>query len=225
MTVSEDEDGSTVATIGGAVVARATVVDDRARRRSTRSRPTRPAPPWRRTPGWPRTRSRPASPAAPTAPRATGCGSSPAGSADQDGATRIAATWTPHPSVGEDFHAYVDELPARLAGRHLGGARLHRRLGRRPHRAADGARRDDRPRRRAAGDRRGARRRRAGPRPATAARPSPPRRSTTPTAASSPAPSTSGSPSTPPRSPDAARRRIRQSGRPKLTAPGGARNT
>ena len=31
--------------------------------------------------------------------------------ADQDGATRIAATWTPHPSVGEDYHAYVDDLP------------------------------------------------------------------------------------------------------------------
>jgi hypothetical protein len=31
--------------------------------------------------------------------------------ADQDGATRIAATWTPYPSVGEDHHAYVDDLP------------------------------------------------------------------------------------------------------------------
>ena len=29
---------------------------------------------------------------------------------DADGATRIAATWTPHPSVGEDFHTYVDEV-------------------------------------------------------------------------------------------------------------------
>lgn len=30
--------------------------------------------------------------------------------AEQDGATRIASTWTPHPSVAEDYHAYVDEL-------------------------------------------------------------------------------------------------------------------
>lgn len=29
---------------------------------------------------------------------------------DVDGATRIAATWTPHPSVGEDWHAYVDDV-------------------------------------------------------------------------------------------------------------------
>jgi hypothetical protein len=28
---------------------------------------------------------------------------------DQAGATRIAATWTPHPSTSEDYHAYVDE--------------------------------------------------------------------------------------------------------------------
>ena len=31
--------------------------------------------------------------------------------ADQDGATRIAAVWTPHPSTAEDYHTYVDELP------------------------------------------------------------------------------------------------------------------
>ncbi|MBB6627245.1 hypothetical protein H5V45_07915 [Nocardioides sp. KIGAM211] len=29
---------------------------------------------------------------------------------DQDGAVRIAATWTPHASVAEDFHAYVDDV-------------------------------------------------------------------------------------------------------------------
>jgi hypothetical protein len=29
---------------------------------------------------------------------------------DQDGATRVAATWTPHPSTSEDYHVYVDEL-------------------------------------------------------------------------------------------------------------------
>lgn len=30
---------------------------------------------------------------------------------DQEGLARTAATWRPHPSVGEDFHAYADELP------------------------------------------------------------------------------------------------------------------
>ena len=29
---------------------------------------------------------------------------------DQDGAARVAATWTPHPSVAEDWHAYVDDV-------------------------------------------------------------------------------------------------------------------
>jgi len=31
--------------------------------------------------------------------------------ADSDGAVRVAATWSPRPSVGEDFHAYADEHP------------------------------------------------------------------------------------------------------------------
>jgi hypothetical protein len=30
---------------------------------------------------------------------------------DQDGASRIAATWTPDPSVAEDYHAYAGESP------------------------------------------------------------------------------------------------------------------
>jgi hypothetical protein len=30
---------------------------------------------------------------------------------DQDRQPRVAATWTPHPSVAEDFHAYGDEHP------------------------------------------------------------------------------------------------------------------
>jgi hypothetical protein len=30
---------------------------------------------------------------------------------DHEGAARVAATWTPHPSVAEDFHAYSDEHP------------------------------------------------------------------------------------------------------------------
>lgn len=31
--------------------------------------------------------------------------------AGQQGATRVASTWTPHPSVAEDFHVYADEHP------------------------------------------------------------------------------------------------------------------
>jgi hypothetical protein len=31
--------------------------------------------------------------------------------ADQDDLPRVAATWTPHPSVAEDYHSYVDENP------------------------------------------------------------------------------------------------------------------
>lgn len=31
--------------------------------------------------------------------------------ADQDGAARLAATWTPDPSVAEDYHAYADASP------------------------------------------------------------------------------------------------------------------
>jgi hypothetical protein len=30
--------------------------------------------------------------------------------ADHDGAARVAATWTPHPSVSEDWHEYVDDV-------------------------------------------------------------------------------------------------------------------
>jgi hypothetical protein len=31
--------------------------------------------------------------------------------ADQDGRPRVAATWTPHPSVAENYHSYTDESP------------------------------------------------------------------------------------------------------------------
>lgn len=31
--------------------------------------------------------------------------------ADQDGLPRVAATWTPHPSVAENYHSYGDEAP------------------------------------------------------------------------------------------------------------------
>ena len=57
---------------------------------------------------------------------------------------------------------YVDDA-AGPACRHLGGAGLRGRLGRRHRRAADGARQDDRAGRLAARGRRGARRRRAAP--------------------------------------------------------------
>ena len=79
------------------------------------------------------TRSRPASPAAPTAPRATGCGSSPARSTTSDGATRVAAAWTPAPERRARTGTPTTTSTARasLAG-HLGRARLRRRLGRRP---------------------------------------------------------------------------------------------
>ena len=110
MTVSEDEDDSTVATIGGAVVARATVVEDE---------PTTVDP-------VPADEARAASATYPGLashpfPTCFVCGTArgegdglrifPGRVADQDGATRIAATWSPHPSVGEDFHSYVDEHP------------------------------------------------------------------------------------------------------------------
>ena len=99
--------------------------------------------------------------------------------------TRIAATWTPHPSVAEDWHTYVDDVRhASLAVTWaaldcVGGwaGDLEERLmvlGRMT------ARVDALP-----GRRRGARRRRPGPRARTAARPSPPPPSTTPTAGSS----------------------------------------
>ena len=87
---------------------------------------------------------------------------------------RVAATWTPDPSVAEDFHAYADEHPRASAAGHLGRARLRRRLGRRPRGAADGAGPDDRPARLPAGDRRGARAWSGSAAAARAARPGPP---------------------------------------------------
>jgi hypothetical protein len=109
MTVS-DEGGSTVASTGGAVVARADVVGEdvpavepvtAAEARAARS-------------AYPGLVSHPF-------PTCFACGTEreegdglrifPGQVADSDGATRIAATWIPHPSVGEDFHAYVDEHP------------------------------------------------------------------------------------------------------------------
>jgi len=114
MTVSED-DGSTVATFGGAVVARATVVEDR----PMTVEPVSPAEARAASATYPGHTSHPF-------PTCFACGTDrgegdglrifPGRVADQDGPdqqsrVRVAATWSPHPSVGEDFHAYADELP------------------------------------------------------------------------------------------------------------------
>lgn len=109
MSVSED-DGSTVATVGGAVVARATVVDGR----PVTVEPVSAAEARAASASYPGLTSHPF-------PTCFACGTGrgegdglrifPGQVADQDGMTRVAATWSPHPSVGEDFHAHVDELP------------------------------------------------------------------------------------------------------------------
>ena len=109
MAVAE-QDGSTVASFGGIPVARATVVEEEPTtvdavpvdeaRAAMASYPGLTSHPF---------------------PTCFACGTEraegdglrifPGRVADQDGATRIAATWTPHRSVGEDFHTYVDDLP------------------------------------------------------------------------------------------------------------------
>ncbi|MFC4782982.1 hypothetical protein ACT8ZV_00790 [Nocardioides sp. MAHUQ-72] len=109
MTVAED-DGSTVATLGGAVIARATVVDDPL----VTVEPVPAAAARAASATYPGLTSHPF-------PTCFSCGTGraegdglrifPGRVEDQDGATRIAAPWTPHPSVGEDFHSYVDEHP------------------------------------------------------------------------------------------------------------------
>ena len=52
--------------------------------------------------------------------------------ADQDGATRVAADLVAAPERRRGLPRLRRRAPARLAGHHLGGAGLHRRLGRRP---------------------------------------------------------------------------------------------
>jgi hypothetical protein len=115
-----EQDGSTVATIGGSVVARATVVADE----PTTVEPVPVGEARAASAAYPGLRSHPF-------PTCFSCGTSreagdglrifPGRVADQDGRTRIAAAWTPDPSVGEDFRdlpqppslpsSYVDELP------------------------------------------------------------------------------------------------------------------
>jgi hypothetical protein len=109
MTVT-DEGGTTVASIGGTVVARADVVDQE-------------VPAVDPVPAAEARAARAAYPGLVSHPFPTcfSCGTEreegdglrifPGQVADADGATRIAATWVPHPSVGEDFHVYVDEHP------------------------------------------------------------------------------------------------------------------
>ena len=110
----------------------------------------------------------------------------------------VAAPWVPGQHRARGLPRVRRPGPARVPGRHLVGARLHRRLGRRHHRAADGARPDDRGHRRPAGAGRAARRHRRAPRVRRDARPSRRPRSTTPTGASWAGPSTCGSPWTRP---------------------------
>jgi hypothetical protein len=105
-----EQDGSTVASFGGILVARATVIEEE---------PTTvdavPAHEARAAmAAYPGLTSHPFPSCFVCGPeRAEGDGLRifPGPVADQDGATRIASVWTPHPSVGEDFHTYVDELP------------------------------------------------------------------------------------------------------------------
>jgi hypothetical protein len=105
-----DVDGSTVATFGGSVVARA----DLSETEPTVVEPVPAAEARAAMASYPGLTSHPF-------PTCFACGVDrepgdglrifPGRVADQDGATRIAATWTPHPSVAEDFHTYVDEVP------------------------------------------------------------------------------------------------------------------
>jgi hypothetical protein len=108
MSVAE-EDGSTVASFGGAVVARAEVVDTEPRLVEA----VTPDEARAAEAAYPGLASHPF-------PTCFSCGTAreegdglrifPGPVADLDGSTRIAATWTPHPSVAEDWHTYVDDV-------------------------------------------------------------------------------------------------------------------
>lgn len=105
------EGTTTVATFGGAVVARADVVVDG-------SGPVEVDPVGREEAhaaqaSYPGLRSHPF-------PTCFVCGTArdegdglriwPGRVSDHEGAVRVAATWTPHPSLAEDWHAYVDDV-------------------------------------------------------------------------------------------------------------------
>lgn len=108
LTVSE-RDGTTVAADGDVVVAQASVADDD-------PVPVDPVPADEAraaSASYPGLSSHPF-------PSCFACGTDreegdglrifPGRVGDVDGATRIAAPWTPHPSVGEDWHTYVDDV-------------------------------------------------------------------------------------------------------------------
>jgi hypothetical protein len=114
MAVTE-EDGSTVASFGGAVVARASVVDEA----PVTVEPVPPAEARAAEAAYPGLVAHPF-------PSCFSCGTErsegdglrifPGRVGDQDGATRVASTWQPHRSVGEDWHVYVDDLPRASLG-------------------------------------------------------------------------------------------------------------
>ena len=103
------EGGETVATFGGSVVARAALYDDEL----AVAEPVPATEARNAMASYPGLTSHPF-------PTCFSCGVDreegdglrifPGRVADQDGATRIAATWIPHPSVAEDFHAYADDV-------------------------------------------------------------------------------------------------------------------
>ena len=107
--VVSERDGATVATDGETVVAQAVVTD-------ADPVPVEPVPPDEARAAmssYPGLTSHPF-------PTCFACGTGreegdglrifPGQVGDVDGSTRIAATWTPHPSVGEDWHTYVDDV-------------------------------------------------------------------------------------------------------------------
>lgn len=103
------EDGATVATSGGEVVARAEVVDTEPRLVEA----VTPDEARAAEAAYPGLVSHPF-------PTCFSCGTAreegvglrifPGPVADLEGSTRIAATWTPHPSVAEDWHTYVGDV-------------------------------------------------------------------------------------------------------------------
>ena len=130
------DDGATVASLDGAVVARAEVLDDDLTP-WTRSRPTTPARPWRRTPGY---TSHPF-------PSCFACGTEPRGGRRPPDLPRPGRADLPRSDPrGDPDRRHLDPAPERrrglarvrrrppagLAPRHLGGPGLRGRLGRRP---------------------------------------------------------------------------------------------
>lgn len=104
-----DDDGATVAALGGAVVASAEVVDQS----PVAVDPVAPEEARAAEATYPGLRQHPF-------PTCFGCGTEREegdglrifpGPVPAIGGTRVAATWTPHPSLFEDWHAYHDDHP------------------------------------------------------------------------------------------------------------------